>query len=104
MGLPGEIKVVKSNVDSKGARGRREYRGGNKKHPTFNTAYVTQWKTDFRTFSVNGTLGNPGKCDAIIAKYEARVLEYGYSLKDIDYRGPSKFDPFRIGAGHASHE
>ena len=76
-----------------GYRARREYLGGSKSRPVFAARYVRQWKALFEIFRRRHVM----ECEVMLAKYESRVNEYGYSLLDFNnITAAAKLDHIRI--------
>ena len=72
---------------------RREYNGRSKQQPQFHGIYTFYWHKGYQTFYST----YKSACDAMIAKYEPRMNEYGYSLHDPFVVKPStKLNKYRL--------
>ena len=90
------LNVTKVNINDLHNRNRvrREYRGRSKQRPVFNVFSVHSWRQSFERARATPAMRHV--CDAMLERYEARVREWGYSLLDLEFRGPSPLDRFAL--------
>ena len=79
--------AVKIPIADEGSRQRREYRGTDPKNPVLDPTLVYSW---IATYDAE-VAKNAALCASVQDKYEMRVQQYGYSLKNLRRVVPTKF-------------